>query len=91
MSAALTDLEYNVFGAMENYEYLWQVCLKIFNHRVSTGDYRRMYKNVDAGTDIPPCHFFDEIHQAFPEAKVCVDLVIVDNNLNFVSKYKNTI
>ena len=43
---------------------------KIFTTGGTIEDFRRMFENVDAVTDVPGCFFWEEIHRAFPEAKV---------------------
>ena len=70
MQAALKDLGYNVYDYMENFEYLEDDWIKICKHGGTTEDFRRMFENVDAVTDLPGCYFWDEIHKAFPESKV---------------------
>ena len=37
-------------------------------------DFASMYKDVDAVTDIPPAFWFEEIYDAFPDAKVILSL-----------------
>ncbi|XP_076815486.1 uncharacterized protein LOC143461602 [Clavelina lepadiformis] len=70
MQAALTELGYNVYDFMEQYKYQGKEWMKIFKHGGTTEDFRRMFENVDAVTDAPACYFWDEIHKAFPDAKI---------------------
>lgn len=70
MNAALTRLGFNVYDALENMVLLQEEYGKIFHEGWSTEDFRRMYEHVDAVTDVPACYFWDEIHKAFPDAKV---------------------
>ncbi|CAK8693210.1 unnamed protein product [Clavelina lepadiformis] len=70
MQAALKELGYNVYDFMENYKYLGNDWMKIFGHGGTTEDFYRMFENVDAVTDVPACCFWDEIHKAFPDAKI---------------------
>ena len=70
MALALRELGYNVYDYMENMEYLHNEWLTIFEKGGTAEDFRRMYKDVDAVTDIPPAFFWEEIHQAYPDAKV---------------------
>ncbi|CAK8688903.1 unnamed protein product [Clavelina lepadiformis] len=74
MQAALKELGYNVYDFMENFEYLHDDWVKILAEGGSTEDFRRMYENVDAVTDIPGNIFWDEIHKAFPEAKIVLTI-----------------
>ena len=73
MKAALEELGYSVYDLLENFQYLNKDWQKIFNEGGTTEDFRRMFENVDAVTDVPGCYFWDEIHKAFPEAKVSVN------------------
>jgi len=70
MRSALTELGYEVYDFMENYEHLGDDWEKIFTTGGTTEDFRRMFENVDAVTDVPGCFFWEEIHRAFPEAKI---------------------
>jgi len=70
MVAALQELGYTVYDFMENATLLKQNWENIMLRGGSTEDFRRMYENVDAVTDVPACYYWDEIHKAFPDAKV---------------------
>lgn len=70
LNAALTKLGYKVYDSPENAYLLEKEWTKIMSEGWTTGDFRRMYENVDAVTDIPAAYFWEEIHKAFPEAKV---------------------
>ncbi|CAK8693214.1 unnamed protein product [Clavelina lepadiformis] len=70
MQVALKELGYDVYDFMENYTYLGKEWMKIFKYDVTTEDFRRIFENVDAVTDGPACYFWDEIHKAFPDAKI---------------------
>jgi len=70
MNSALKELGYNVYDFMENYQYLGEDWNKIFTTGGTTDDFRRMFADVDAVTDIPGCFFWEEIHRAFPDAKI---------------------
>lgn len=70
MNAALTELGYNVYDYMENIAYLHDDWMKIFKHGGSVEDFRRMYEDVDAVTDAPCYFFWEEILEAFPDAKI---------------------
>jgi len=70
MVAALQELGYTVYDFMENATLLKQNWENIMLRGGSTEDFRQMYENVDAVTDVPACYYWDEIHKAFPDAKV---------------------
>lgn len=70
MVKALQELDYNVYDAMEHYEFHYAQWMKILKEGGKVEDFIEMYKYVDAVTDIPACAFWDEIHRAFPDAKV---------------------
>ena len=70
MAMALRELGYSVYDAMENYEYLHKDWENIFLKGGSIKDFQRMYKDVDACTDVPSCYFWEELLEAFPESKV---------------------
>ena len=74
MQAALTELGYKVYDYEENYLFLGKDWRRICLDGGTTEDFRRMYEDVDAVTDVPPCYFWDEIHKAFPDSKVTVIL-----------------
>ncbi|CAK8677541.1 unnamed protein product [Clavelina lepadiformis] len=72
MFLALSELGYNVY---DFHDHFWHHCdqwTKIYSS--STGgtieDFKEMYESVDAVTDAPPYLFWEEILQAFPDAKV---------------------
>ncbi|XP_076807069.1 uncharacterized protein LOC143450418 [Clavelina lepadiformis] len=70
LKAALEELGYNVYDFVENFQFLAHEWTKILEEGGTTEDFRRMFENVDAVTDSPSCYFWDEIHKAFPEAKI---------------------
>ena len=70
MTAALTELGYNVYDNIDHYLYHRKEWMKIFNGNGSKVDLKKMYENVDAVVDFPANIFWKEIHEAFPEAKV---------------------
>jgi len=70
MVAALEQLGYTVFDYMENYEFLGDDWVQIMKNGVKEGDFRRMFSNVDACTDMPCCFYWEEILREFPDAKV---------------------
>ena len=70
MAAALRQLGLVVYDFLENYEFLGRHWNEILEHGGSPELFRRMYEGVDAVTDVPCCLFWEELLQAFPEAKV---------------------
>ncbi|XP_076805883.1 uncharacterized protein LOC143449531 [Clavelina lepadiformis] len=74
LQAALKEIGYNVYDHLENCLYLNKEWTKIITEGGTTEDFRRMFENVDAVTDIPGCYFWDEIHKAFPEAKIILTM-----------------
>lgn len=70
MNSALTKMGYKVYDVMENVYLLHEDWSKIFEHGWTSEDFKQMYDGVDAVVDIPCCYFWEEIHKAFPDAKV---------------------
>merc|ERR1739838_479677 len=70
MAAALRQLGLVVYDFLENYEFLGRHWNEILEHGGSPELFRRMYEGVDAVTDVPCCLFWEELLQAFPEAKI---------------------
>lgn len=70
MAAALRELGMNVYDIMECYEHQHDEWEKIFREGGSTEDFRRMFEGVDAVTDQPSCFFWEQIHKAYPDAKI---------------------
>ena len=70
MAEALRILGYNVYDFLENYEYLGDKWMKIFKEGGTKDDFYEMYKDVDAVTDMPTFFFWNQILEAFPDAKV---------------------
>ena len=70
MHEALKILGFSIYDFPENFWYLHDDWMKIFNEGGTTEDFRKMYENVDACMDVPCCHYWEEIHKAFPESKV---------------------
>ncbi len=71
MAMALRQLGYTVYDVTENLTHLGDEWLRIMNDGGgSVEDMRRMYENVDATCDVPACHYWEELYNAFPQAKV---------------------
>ena len=63
MAAALSQLGYKVYDYIENCEYLGKEWLKIISEGGTSEDFKKMYEDVDAVTDMPACFFWDIIHE----------------------------
>lgn len=70
MNAALTMLGYKVYDQIENVYNLEEEWSKILKEGWTSEDFCRMYEDVDAVVDAPAFYFWEEIHKAFPDAKV---------------------
>lgn len=70
LGCALGTLGYQVFDFIENFWYLDKQWNDVFDHGGSVEKFKRMFENVDVVCDIPACYFWEEIHEAFPDAKV---------------------
>lgn len=76
MCAALTFLGYEVFDWMENFWYLGDEWISQIKNGVKVEELRRMYKSVDAITDAPGNFYWEELMEAFPDAKVRLKKVL---------------
>lgn len=79
LKKALTMLGYSVYDAEENFIYLNNEWTKIMTIGGAVDDFKKMYADVDATCDVPACYFWEEIHKAFPEAKVVLLKVKIVN------------
>ena len=70
LAAALRLLGYNVYDFEEQFFYIGKDLSKIFENGWTTEEIRRIYKNVDVIVDLPSCILWEQLHEAFPEAKV---------------------
>ncbi len=70
MVAAFEQLGYEVCDVIENYEKFGDEWERLFLYGGTAEDFRRMYENIDVVTDVPSCHFWEEILEAFPDVKV---------------------
>ena len=75
--AALSDLGFAVFDFEENFLFYRQEWFQVLSEGSNEDVFKRMYKDVDAVTDLPACYYWKEIHQAFPDAKVSRHIVMV--------------
>ena len=67
---ALQMLGFTVYDVEENFLYLYDEWTKIMTVGGNVEDFKRMYSNVDATCDVPACYFWEDMHKAFPDAKV---------------------
>jgi len=67
---ALRILGYNVYDFIEHYWFHYEQWMKIFTTGSTAIDFRQMYENVDVVIDSPSYFFWEQIHEAFPDAKV---------------------
>ncbi|XP_076802192.1 uncharacterized protein LOC143446445 [Clavelina lepadiformis] len=71
MVVALSELGYNVYDFLDHFWYHGDKWAKILSSSGgSIEDFKEMYQSVDAVTDAPTFLFWEEILQAFPDAKV---------------------
>ncbi|CAK8677651.1 unnamed protein product [Clavelina lepadiformis] len=74
MVIALKKLGMNVYDFLEHYQYHGNDWIRICEEGGTIDDFRRMYKDVDAVTDLPTWYFWEELHQAYPEAKIILTM-----------------
>ena len=72
LSAALRRLGYKVYDFEEQFFLIGKDLTKFFNKGWTTEELRRIYKDIDVVIDLPSCLLWEELHKAFPEAKVRV-------------------
>ncbi|CAK8676506.1 unnamed protein product [Clavelina lepadiformis] len=70
LASALKTLGYNVYDFEEQVFYIGRDLQKVMDEGWTVEDLRRIYKGVDAVTDVPGCTLWEELYHAFPEAKV---------------------
>jgi len=70
LASALRTLGYNVYDLEEQFYFLGKDLVKITKSGWTTEDIRRIYKDVDAVTDVMSNCLWEDILRAFPEAKV---------------------
>jgi len=70
LSAALRILGYNVYDYEEQLYYLGPAMTKATREGLTIEEFRNTFENIDTFTDVPACVFFEELHEAFPDAKV---------------------
>ncbi|XP_076801861.1 uncharacterized protein LOC143446209 [Clavelina lepadiformis] len=72
MAVALSELGYNVYDFLDHFWYHGDKWAKILSagNGGDIEDFKEMYESVDAVTDSPCYLFWEEILQAYPDAKV---------------------
>jgi len=70
MAEALRHLGLNVHDFMEQYEYNGADWLKLCREGLQADEIREMLDGVDAVTDMPAYAFWEQILEAFPDAKI---------------------
>ena len=70
LHAALYKLGYEVYDSLEHFEHHRKQWKRILEGKGNIGDFKQMYKNVDAVVDTPVQYFWEEILWTFPDAKV---------------------
>ena len=73
LAKALRILGFTVFDLDEHEHFHVDQWYNIYFEGKSP-DFASMYKDVDAVTDLPPAFWFQEIYEAFPDAKVILSL-----------------
>ena len=69
---ALKKLGMTVYDIMDHFKHLQREWKAISKYGSNTEDFCRMYKGVDAVAGFPVWYYWEEIHKAFPDAKVKV-------------------
>ena len=72
MTEALEKLGYVVYDHYDHFYYHGKEWNKLLTTGGTTEDFKRMYKDVDVVVDSPCYYFWQEIHKAFPDAKVSI-------------------
>ena len=73
LAKALQVLGYNVYDFQEHYEFHFQQWLDSFETDRHP-NFKDIYQEVDAVTDVPPAFWFEEISADFPEAKIILTI-----------------
>jgi len=89
IAEALRVLGYQVDDVLEQYQHHYSDWQVILSRGYGKEEFYEMYKEVDAVTDMPACLVWQEIHQAFPEAKVI--LTMRENEEVWLKSFKKQI
>ncbi|XP_077972171.1 uncharacterized protein LOC120339558 [Styela clava] len=74
INTVLTEFGYKVYDYPENAFDYGDDWGRIFKEGWSVSDFQRMYRDVDAVVDVPCSYFWEEIHKAFPDAKIILSI-----------------
>lgn len=67
---ALKTLGFTVYDFQEHFYFHGREWNDIFDGKGNVGDFKKMYEDVDVVADCPAFYFWEEISEAFPDAKV---------------------
>ncbi|CAK8694537.1 unnamed protein product [Clavelina lepadiformis] len=70
IAVALRELGFIVYDYMDHFWYHDKEWKRIFEKGATDEDFRQMYDGVDAVTGAPVFYLWEEIHHAFPDAKI---------------------
>ena len=76
LAAALRLLGYKVFDFEEQFFFLGKDLSQILEKGWNITDLQKIYKDVDVIIDLPSCILWEELHEAFPDAKVRVKIFL---------------
>jgi len=74
LAAALRLLGYDVYDLLEHAWYHENEWKKMLYYGGNVEDFQRMYQKVDVVMDAPIYFFWEEIHRAFPDAKIILTI-----------------
>nr|XP_009862167.1 uncharacterized protein LOC104266799 [Ciona intestinalis] len=74
MTAVFHEFGYKTYDWLENSWYLGKDWERIIKEGGTVEDFRRMYKGVDAVVDVPCYIYWEQISEAFPEAKIIITI-----------------
>jgi len=70
MAAILKSFGYNIYDFEEHFVYHRHYWRRIFDGEAAVPIFKEMYKDVDAIMDMPSYIYWEQVAEAFPEAKV---------------------
>ncbi|XP_078491994.1 uncharacterized protein LOC100181639 [Ciona intestinalis] len=91
MAAVFNEFGYNTYDFFENSFYLGKDWIKIISEGGTVEDFRRMYEGVDAVLDTPTCIFWEEILEAYPEAKIIFSMRDEESWLRSFKKQRHSL
>ncbi|XP_078491412.1 uncharacterized protein LOC144747507 [Ciona intestinalis] len=90
MGAVFNEFGYNTYDLLENSYYLGQDWRRIIKEGGTVEDFRRMYEGVDAVVDTPCYVFWEEIMEAYPDAKIIFSIRDEDVWVRSMKKQKDS-